>query len=159
APTLTLPPDGTSDEGDTFTGPGRVNDPGTADTWTATVDYGDGTGTQPLTVNADGTFTLSHKYDDNGLYTVSLTATDDNGGSATGSFQMTVNNKAPVVLFINHLGDEVEGGRISAAPTVQEYSWADVLAGLSFHWEVTRNGVPYVSPTWPNYSQNWGNIE
>src|SRR5262249_49524111 len=68
-------------------------------------------------------------------------------------------NKAPVVLFINPLGDEVEGGRISAAPTVQEYSWADVLAGLSFHWEVTRNGVPYVSPTWPNYSQNWGNIE
>ena len=50
---------------------GSFTDPG-ADTWTATVDYGDGSGVQALTLT-DKTFNLSHTYADNGSYTVTVT--------------------------------------------------------------------------------------
>ena len=43
-------------EGGTFTGSGSFADPGT-DTWTATVDYGDGTGVQSLTITQARTST------------------------------------------------------------------------------------------------------
>ena len=48
--------------GSTFTASGfYFSDPG-PDTWTATVDYGDGSGTQSLPLNPDKTFSLSHLY-------------------------------------------------------------------------------------------------
>ena len=62
-------------------------------TWTATVNYGDGTSTQPLTLNADKTFTLSHAYGPPGTYTVTVTITSDTGGVATAT--MTVNVVIP----------------------------------------------------------------
>ena len=40
---------------------GSFTDPG-ADSWTATVNYGDGAGTQTLTLNPNKTFTLQHNY-------------------------------------------------------------------------------------------------
>ena len=63
------------DEGDTFTATGSFTDPG-ADAWTATVDYGDGTGSQPLALNADKTFALEHTYLDNGDFTVTVRVFD-----------------------------------------------------------------------------------
>jgi len=48
-----------------------------ADTWTATVNYGDGSGAKPLTLNADKTFGLSHVYADNDVYTVTVTVSRD----------------------------------------------------------------------------------
>src|SRR5262249_50940454 len=47
--------------GDSLSRTGSFTDPG-PDTWTATVDYGDGSGVQPLALNPDQTFTLSHTY-------------------------------------------------------------------------------------------------
>ena len=58
---------------------GLAYDPGT-DTWTATVDYGDGSGSQALPLTGK-TFELSHVYADNGSYTVTVTVNDDDGGS------------------------------------------------------------------------------
>jgi hypothetical protein len=49
-----------------------------ADTWTATVGYGDGSG-GPLTLNADKTFSFSHQYTTLGDHTVTVTVTDDEG--------------------------------------------------------------------------------
>jgi choice-of-anchor A domain-containing protein len=86
---------GNIDEGSTFSSTGSFSDPG-ADTWTATVDYGDGTGAQPLTLNGKA-FELSHPYADNGTYTVTLTVTDDNGGEGTTTVYVEVANVAPVV--------------------------------------------------------------
>ena len=40
---------------------GRFTDPG-ADTWTATVDYGDGSGVQPLVVEPDNRLVFEHSY-------------------------------------------------------------------------------------------------
>jgi uncharacterized delta-60 repeat protein len=86
----------TVDEGTTFTGAGSFTD-ASPDTWTATVDYGDGSGPQPLTLNADKTFSLGHLYTDEGPYTVTVTVTDDDGVSGVGTLTVTVDNPAPVV--------------------------------------------------------------
>ena len=46
APVVTLPGGAVIDEGGTYTQSGSFSDPGVLDTWTATVDYGDGSGAQ-----------------------------------------------------------------------------------------------------------------
>ena len=61
APTLDVGADGAVDEGSAFIRSGSFTDPG-ADNWTGTVDYGDGSGVQPLTLKSDKTFDLSHTY-------------------------------------------------------------------------------------------------
>jgi hypothetical protein len=89
--------DATITAGSTFTSAGSFVDPG-ADTWTATVNYGDGTGVQPLTLNPNKTFALSHSYARAGTYTVTVTVTDDDGGSGfdTAVAIVTGGNSAPV---------------------------------------------------------------
>jgi PKD repeat protein len=97
APTVTLGDGATIDEGETFNGIGTFSDPGIEDTWTGTVDYGDGSGPQALALNADKSFNLSHTYGDNGEFTITVTVSDDDGGSNSSSLIVTVNNVAPVV--------------------------------------------------------------
>jgi hypothetical protein len=96
APTVNAGPNAITNEGSPFTGTGSFTDPG-ADTWTATVDYGDGSGVQSLTLNADKTFNLSHVYAVSGNYTVSMVVTDDDGGVGTSQLRVTVNNVPPTV--------------------------------------------------------------
>ena len=96
APVVSLSGPTNVDEGSPYIGSGSFTDPG-SDTWTATVDYGDGTGSQPLTLNANKSFTLDHVYADNGIYTITVEVTDDDGGSGTETFAVTVDNVAPVV--------------------------------------------------------------
>ena len=63
--------------------------------WSATVDYGDGSGPQPLALNSDRTFALSHLYTAApGSYTVAVTVVSDIGGTATATLPVTV--AAPV---------------------------------------------------------------
>jgi hypothetical protein len=96
APTVSAGGNASINEGATFTRNGSFTDPG-ADTWTATVNYGDGSPAQALTLGASKTFNLSHEYADNGVFTVTVTVTDDDGGVGPASFTVTVNNVAPTV--------------------------------------------------------------
>ncbi|MFC1925721.1 choice-of-anchor C family protein, partial [Chloroflexota bacterium] len=105
SPTVEAGPDAVIDEGDTFLGSGSFTDPG-ADTWMATVNYGDGSGNQPLSLNADKTFSLSHLYADNGTYTVTVIVTDDDLGVGSDTLPVTVNNIAPVVTATGSTIDE-----------------------------------------------------
>jgi DNA/RNA endonuclease G (NUC1) len=97
APSVGTVAPATIDEGGTYTASGSFVDPGD-DQWIATVDYGDGSGTQPLTLSGK-TFALSHTYAASGSYTVTVTVRETDAEAASGSRIATVSvaNVAPVV--------------------------------------------------------------
>ena len=109
APVTDLGPDVALDENDTFTRAEiGYSDVGILDTHVATVDYGDGSGPQPLVLTptgpGTGTFDLEHTYlddDPSGTptddYTVIVTITDDDGGSTAVTMTVTVNNLDPAL--------------------------------------------------------------
>jgi hypothetical protein len=75
--------------GDTMYHTATFIDPG-ADTWTATVDYGDGSGPQTLAVRPDGHLLFEHRYKKPGAYRVTVTVLDDDGGLSTDTFLVIV---------------------------------------------------------------------
>jgi hypothetical protein len=91
-------------ENDTTTVSGSFFDPGTLDTHTVDLNWGDGSADTILNLGAGVlTFSASHQYLDNppgqphGSFTVTATVTDKDGDSGVGSTSVTVNNVAPVV--------------------------------------------------------------
>lgn len=75
-------------EGASYSESGSFTDPG-ASSWTATVDYGDGSGVQPLALSGM-TFTLSHVYASPGAYTVTVAVIDDQSATGTATGLVTV---------------------------------------------------------------------
>jgi autotransporter-associated beta strand protein len=67
---------------------GSFTDPG-ADTWTATVDYGDGSGVQTLDLHGTN-FLLHHTYATAGTFRVTVSVQDEGGAVGTASFLVTV---------------------------------------------------------------------
>ena len=65
--------------GERYSASGSFSDPG-ADAWTATVDYGDGSGVQPLALDGEA-FALSHTYAAAGTYTVTVRVSDDDAST------------------------------------------------------------------------------
>jgi len=90
APTVDAGVDQTVDEGDKVNFSGLFTDPGIDDTHTILWDFGDG--------NTADALDASNIYTDNGVYTVRLTVTDDDGGVGFDELTVTVNNVAPVVV-------------------------------------------------------------
>ena len=90
-PQVDAGPDQTLNEGDTAGFAGSFTDPGTLDTHTFTWNFGDGS------VEVSVTLTPSHTYAEDGVYTVTLTVTDDDGGIGADTLTVTVANLAPVV--------------------------------------------------------------
>jgi len=80
--------------GETYTASGSFTDPGD-DPWTATVDYGDGSGVNPLLLSGK-TFSLSHTYVSAGTFTVTVRVTDDDA-AASRSATVTVVTPAQAV--------------------------------------------------------------
>ena len=83
-------PDATIFKGGTFTSAGSFFQVG-GTSWTATVDYGDGSGEQPLPLNVtDKTFSLSHPYGQVGVYNVVVRVRDEAGhvGSDTAAVRV-----------------------------------------------------------------------
>lgn len=81
-----------------------ITDPGTPETFSDTVDFGDGTGPQALTINqATREFDLSHTFPNTtsapaiATYHVVITVNDGDGGSHTDAFDVTVNLNTPPV--------------------------------------------------------------
>src|SRR5262249_34007282 len=117
APTVTAGGDGSATAGAVFARNGSFTDPGTSDSWTATVNYGDQSGDQPLTLNSDKTFALSHVYASAGSYPVKVTVTDAGNGQGTVTFTLTVAPAPPDrprILGLTVL-DHPAPGRLSIA--------------------------------------------
>jgi len=85
ATTLDLSFTRTLEASGSFTDPGS----GSGETYTATVSYGDATGTQALALEG-GSFTLSHVYAAAGSYTVAVTVSDSSGDYRTATMAVRV---------------------------------------------------------------------
>jgi PKD repeat protein len=93
------------DENDTATLDGTFNDPDQGDSFTLTVDWGDGSAPEVFNYPAGTTsFSESHQYLDDDptgtpsdVYAVSVMLADSGGGTATAALDVTVNNVAPAV--------------------------------------------------------------
>ena len=98
-------------------------DPGTSDTHTATINWGDGTIVGPTTVGVNsgaGTVDFgSHSYATNGDFTVTMTITDEADGASfvTDSITVTVNNANPIVTTLVTSSTANEGSAITLLPT------------------------------------------
>ena len=104
APVVTAPADQTADEGTSKTFDlGTFTDAGSGDTHVGYVNWGDGGSTRYLgdvtspdiTASATDPANTAHAYADNGTYTVQVWVNDDDGGSTSITFTVTVNNVAP----------------------------------------------------------------
>ena len=96
-----------------------VSDAGWLDLLTATVDWDDGLGPQPLSgslenVRPDATLSglTAHTYGDNGVYTIEVCGSDDDGASACSNVDATISNVDPTAvlaeeLYIAHADEDV----------------------------------------------------
>lgn len=87
--------DQTVDEGDLVTIGPTFTDAGSADTHTATVDWGDGSPVENLG-SVISPISATHTYVDNNNYIVTITLTDDDSGVGTSTLTVTVKNVAPI---------------------------------------------------------------
>ena len=103
-PTISMGSSSTINEGASRNVSGSISDPGWLEALTATINWGDGTGPQglgaPENVRPDQTisFNLTHSYGDNGVYTVTINAADDDS-TPSASITLTVNNLDPTVVL------------------------------------------------------------
>lgn len=96
APTVAALPAQSVTNGLTLNQAGSFTDP-YGFSWTASVDYGDGSGTLPLTLNPDKSYTLNHQYTAGaGVYTATVSVWSDQGGINTSTFQTTVSTPIQV---------------------------------------------------------------
>ncbi|WP_193789042.1 PKD domain-containing protein [Zavarzinella formosa] len=111
---VTAGPDQTVDEGGLvqLTGASFL-DPSAPSTYTATVDWGDGTpvNASPAISSPGGPLDLgrifdSHRYGGDGTYTVTVSVAKTGQTPASSTFKVTVNNVAPVV----DAGVDIDGG-------------------------------------------------
>jgi hypothetical protein len=107
-------------ESETITLDGAFLDPGTLDTHTVVINWGDGSPvtTLNLALGARGFGGASHQYRDNrpgdAPYTITATVTDDDGGSGSGSTDVTVRNVAPSNVMLTRSGTSInESGSIT----------------------------------------------
>ena len=130
---------------------GTISDPGTLDTFTLDIDWGDplspnNTETYTFAASETGsqTFTFTHQYlDDNpsgtsqDTYTISATVTDDDTLSGSDTTTVLVKDVAPVVLLdavamINENGVATLTGTISDPGTLDTFTldidWGDPLS-------------------------------
>jgi PKD repeat protein len=113
APTVNAFAGGTVLPNQAYAATGSFGDPG-ADSWTATVDYGDGSGAQPLALSGTS-FSLSHAYAAAGSYTVTVTVTDDDGSSASKTATVTVlTAQQGIANLVAQVNGMVSGGTASS---------------------------------------------
>ncbi len=172
APSVAVANDGPRPENTTVTVSGVVSDPGWLDPLTATIDWGDGAVALPgvlenVRPDATLTFSATHVYGDNGLFTVTVCAADDDTSNNCNSTLVSVTNVNPTAVidksgaivvngmaaFIGHegvpmpfAGDSFDPGSDDRTTT---WNWGDltpVVSSLSLN-DPGFNPDPFPSPT------------
>ena len=111
---MTVTP-GAIDENGVATLAGTIADPDARDSFTLSVDWGDGSAPESSTYPAGTTtFSLEHRYlDDNptgtpsDVYAIHLAVTDSHGASGTADTPVTVNNAAPSRIILGLSSDTI----------------------------------------------------
>ncbi len=143
----------TIDENGVSTLSGTFTDPGTLDTHTVTIDWGDGSASTILNL-AVGVTTIPdtpHQYHDNlpndAPYTVTVTAADKDGASTQSTTAVTVNNVAPTAAFSSPPTSVAVATPTSFTVTADEPGPVDA-AGLTYevNWGDGSGWVPYAAP-------------
>jgi PKD repeat protein len=106
-------------------------DPGLEDTHTILWEFGDGTNTT--------TRSPTHRYDQDGKYTVLVTVSDDDGGSASKPFVIDVENVAPVPTINVAITTIEENSSIRFKASAEDPGPLDVV---SFHWDFGDGSNP-----------------
>ncbi|MDP9275571.1 MAG: PKD domain-containing protein [Chloroflexota bacterium] len=98
---LSLSPSSVVDH-QTLTVSGAFTDPGTADTFTVTVDWGDGTSSSDSLAAGVRSFSVTHAYNAAGPVTITATVADRDNGRSSSSATLTVlpSNHAPADLAV-----------------------------------------------------------
>lgn len=135
APTLRSPGDQVVDEGsNTPIALGSFTDAGLDAPWTATVDWGDGSPVQVLTLNQTGDLgAVPHAYEQDGRYEVSLRLTDSLGAEAEGHFAVDVRNVAPTIDRLGLAPQVFQGDTASLSLDFTDPGLLDTFS-LSIDW-------------------------
>jgi VCBS repeat-containing protein len=112
-------------EGETITLTGNIIDPGVKDTFTLTIDWGDGSDPEVKTfgpyLTGNGSFSIEHTYEDDDpetgtkfdRLTVKVKLEDDDTGMDETERDLTVRNVAPVIDTLTITPDVVDEGAIT----------------------------------------------
>jgi hypothetical protein len=122
-----------SDEGSAVTASADFTDPGVNDTFTCTVDYGDGEGDVAGTVAGTTCNGPSHTYADNGIYTVTVEVTDDDTGAGSNDAAHQVDNVDPTITATTNsaadCGATAEGGLVEVSADFSDPGFDNPVAG------------------------------
>ena len=134
----------TVDEGSAFTRSIVVDDRGASNWIGSTVDYGDGTGTQALSVSPSGVFSLNHVWADNGSYMVSVNIVNDIAQTLSHRLNVLVENVAPTAsLSLSGPSTVSTETSITVSSTTSDPAGANDPLVLS--WVITRNGEAFAT--------------
>jgi len=125
APTVDAGEDKVAVEGHLVAFSGKFTDPGKNDTHTVLWNFGDGS-------TAD-TLNALHTYADDGVYTATLTVTDDDGGVGVDTLTIYVQNAVPTVYAGQDAGI-MEGGSIHFVGQFSDVA-PDTTPAPTFLWE------------------------
>jgi len=138
-------------EGAAFSGSVSITNLG-GTSWTATVDYGDGTPIETLLLSVPS-FSLSHPYRaDNGTYNIAITVTNDDGVVGTASWHLDITNVAPTPSIDSISAIRQEGTAINVVGNATDPAGANDT--LTYVWTALKNGAAYATASGVNLN-NW----
>lgn len=123
--------------GEAYAASGSFHDPG-ADAWTATVDYGDGSGTSALALSGMS-FVLGHVYAAAGVFAVTVQISDDDVTS-TATQTVTVLSQAQAVRSAIALV-----GQLAAAGTISRNGAVVLGVQLEIAARALESGAPIIA--------------